>query len=36
MKKCPPGVICVENITLSLLVIILVVLVFFIYMNFSQ
>jgi hypothetical protein len=36
MKKCPPGVICVENITLSLLVIILVVLVFFIYMNVSQ
>ena len=35
MKKCPPGVICVENVTLSLLVIILLVLVCFIYMNFS-
>lgn len=35
-RKCPPGVICVENITLSLLFIILLVLVFFIYMNSKQ
>jgi len=35
-KKCPPGVICVENITLSLLFIILLVLGFFIYMNSKQ
>ena len=33
MKKCPPGVICVENITLLLLFIILLVLVTFIYSN---
>lgn len=33
MKKCPPGVICVENITLLLLFIILLVLVSFIYSN---
>ena len=36
MKKCPPGVICVENVTLSLLVIILFVLGFFIYSNSKQ
>jgi hypothetical protein len=36
MKKCPPGVICVENVTMSLLVIILLVLMCFIYMNFSS
>lgn len=35
MKKCPPGVICVENITLSLLFIIISLLCFFIYMNMS-
>jgi hypothetical protein len=33
MKKCPPGVICVENVTLLLLFIILFVLVTFIYTN---
>lgn len=33
VKKCPLGVICVENVTLSLLFVILLVLVFFIYMN---
>jgi hypothetical protein len=36
MKKCPPGVICVENVTLFLLLIILLVLGFFIYMNSSS
>ena len=36
MKKCPPGVICVENVTLCLLFIILLVLGFFIYMNFKN
>jgi hypothetical protein len=36
MKKCPPGVICVENITIFLLVIILFILGFFIYMNSKQ
>lgn len=35
-KKCPPGVICVENITLFLLFIILLVLGVFIYMNTKQ
>ena len=33
MKKCPPGVICVENVTLFLLLIILFILGFFIYSN---
>ena len=36
MKKCPPGVICVENITIVLLVIILCVLGFLIYTNSSK
>ena len=36
MKKCPPGVICVENITLCLLFIIMFVLGFFIYSNTKQ
>lgn len=36
MKKCPPGVICVENLTLFLLFIILLVLGYFIYMNSKQ
>jgi hypothetical protein len=36
MKKCPPGVICVENITLFFLFIILLVLGYFIYMNSKQ
>lgn len=35
-KKCPPGVICVENITLCLLLIILLVIGFFIYMNTNK
>lgn len=33
MKKCPPGVLCVENVTLSLLFVILLVLIFLIYVN---
>lgn len=33
MKKCPPGVICVENVTLFLLVIIIFILGLFIYSN---
>ena len=36
MKKCPPGVICVENVTLLLLFIILLVLGSFIYINSSD
>lgn len=36
MKKCPPGVICVENITLFLLFIIMFVFGFFIYSNSKQ
>jgi len=36
MKKCPPGVICVENISFCLLCIILLVIGFFIYMNFKN
>jgi hypothetical protein len=33
MKKCPPGVICIENVTLFLLFIIIGILCFFIYSN---
>ncbi len=36
MKKCPPGVICVENVTLFLLFIILFIVFFFIYSNTKQ
>ena len=36
MKKCPPGIICVENVTLFLLFIIICILVFFIYANTKQ
>jgi len=36
MKKCPPGVICVENVSFCLLCIILLVIGFFIYMNFKN
>ena len=36
MKKCPPGVICVENVSFCLLCIILLVTCFFIYMNFKN
>jgi hypothetical protein len=36
MKKCPPGVICVENVTLFLLFIIIFILGFFIYSNTKQ
>lgn len=36
MKKCPPGVICVENVTLFLLFIIICVLGLFIYSNTKQ
>jgi hypothetical protein len=36
MKKCPPGVICVENISLFLLFLIMLLLVGFIYMNLNK
>lgn len=36
MKKCPPGVICVENVTLCLLLIIIFILGLFIYSNSRQ
>ena len=36
MKKCPPGVICVENVTMCLLLIIIVILGVFIYSNSRQ
>lgn len=36
MKKCPPGVICIENVTLCLLFIIIFILCFFIYANSKQ
>jgi hypothetical protein len=36
MKKCPPGVICIENITLSIVIIIFAILIFFIYINSKE
>ena len=36
MKKCPPGVICVENVTMCLLLIIIVILGVFIFSNSKQ
>lgn len=36
MKKCPPGIICVENVTLCLLVIIIFILGLFIYSNSTK
>lgn len=36
MKKCPPGIICVENVTLLLLFIILLVVCIFIYSSMKQ
>ena len=36
MKKCPPGVICVENVTMCLLLIIIVILGIFIFSNSKQ
>jgi hypothetical protein len=35
MKKCPPGVICLENITMFFLIIIIIV-IFFIFTNYKQ
>jgi len=36
MKKCPPGVICVENVTLFLLFIIICIVGFFVYTNLKE
>lgn len=36
MKKCPPGVICVENLTLAIIIIILVIIVYLGYISFSR
>ena len=36
MKKCPPGVFCVENVTLFLLIIIFIVLGYLIYVNVQK
>jgi hypothetical protein len=36
MKKCPPGVICVENVSLMILFIIFGILIFFIYINSKE
>lgn len=33
MKKCPPGVFCIENITLLILLIILIIFIYFIHIN---
>ena len=36
MKKCPPGVICVENVTLFFIIITILIVFYFIYSNFHQ
>ena len=36
MKKCPPGVICVENLTLGIIVVILVIIVYLGYVSLSR
>lgn len=36
MKKCPPGVFCIENITLVLLIIIIGLIIFLFYSNMKQ
>ena len=36
MKKCPPGVICIENITLFILFIILIIFIYFIHINLNN
>jgi Family of unknown function (DUF5755) len=36
MKKCPPGVICVENLTLGIIVVILVIIVYLGYVSMSK
>jgi hypothetical protein len=36
MKKCPPGVICVENLTLAIIVVILIIIVYLGYVSMSR
>jgi hypothetical protein len=36
MKKCPPGVICVENLTLAIIVVILIIIVYLGYISMSR
>jgi len=36
MKKCPPGIICIENLTFGIIVVILFILTYFIYINTSK
>jgi hypothetical protein len=36
MKKCPPGVICVENLTLGIIVVILIIIVYLGYVSMSH
>jgi hypothetical protein len=36
MKKCPPGVICVENLTLAIIVFILIIIVYLGYVSMSR
>jgi hypothetical protein len=35
-KKCPPGVICIENVTMFFLVIIILIIVYLIYISFIK
>ena len=36
MKKCPPGVICIENISMVLIIIFLLMIIYLVYANFKQ
>ena len=36
MKKCPPGVFCIQNLTISFLIIIILLVGFIIYSNLKQ
>jgi hypothetical protein len=36
MKKCPPGVICIENVTMTLFIIVLLVVVYLVYKQFNN
>lgn len=36
MKKCPPGVLCIENITFIFIIIVFLIILYFVYVNYSK
>ena len=36
MKKCPPGVICIENISMAIIIIFIFIIIYLVYANFKQ